>query len=385
MTRKRSRAVPKNRIQTSHAMDYSVLLLVLFLLVFGLVLLYSTSSYRGSMDYADPAYWLKRQGVMAAVGLGAMVVLSKFDYKFFRYRLIQIMMYVGMTGLLIGTTIFAVASHGSKRWISALGRSFQPSEFAKIVLILFLADYIDEHAYEMQRWKGLIKPMIFAALLIIPVGVENMSTSIILLAITFCMLFVANPGYKPFVFVTIIAVAGGVALLYSRAYRLTRITTWLHPEQSEYGEQTLKGLYAIGSGGLFGKGLGQSMQKMILPEAYNDMIFSIICEELGMFGGICVLMLFLVLIWRFMIVSTNARELFGSMIVVGVIVHIGVQVFINIAVATNTMPNTGIPLPFISYGGSSMISILIEMGLVLSVSKRMKIGKSQPIQWGGTG
>lgn len=366
----------------AHAMDYSILLLVLFLIIFGLVVLYSTSSYRGSMEYGDPAHWLKRQGVLAVAGVVIMLFLSRLDYRLFRNQLIQILMYGGILALLLLTLLISVGSHGAKRWIGAGGASFQPSELAKIALILFLANYIDEHAREMQNWRGLLKPLAIAAVMIALVGIENLSTSIILLAITFCMLFVTNPDYKPFFLVGSIGLAGGLILLFSRSYRLTRITTWLNPEQSEYGEQTMKGLYAIGSGGLFGKGLGQSMQKMILPEASNDMIFSIICEELGVFGGICVIILFLVLLWRFMIVAVNSRELFGSMIMVGVIVHIGVQVFINIAVATNTMPNTGIPLPFISYGGSSLLSVLIEMGLVLSASRYMRI--SRPGEQGGS-
>ena len=360
-----------------HAVDYSILFLVLFLVGFGLIVLYSTSSYRSAIVYNDPAFMLKKQLRNVAVGLVGMYFMTKCDYHWWRKGFIIWPMYLGIVGLLGLTLVFSIALNGAQRWIGANGATIQPSEFAKIALILFLADYIATHSNEMQRWQGLIKPLVPTGLIIGLVGVENMSTALILLAITFGMLFVANPRFIPFFGVIAVGGVGGAALLFSRAYRMTRITTWLDPEHSEAGEQTMKGLYAIGSGGLFGKGLGQSMQKMILPEAYNDMIFSIITEELGLFGAVAVILLFLTLLWKLMVVALNARELYGSMILVGVIVHIGAQVFINIAVATNTMPNTGIPLPFISYGGSSLVSILVEMGIVLSVSKYLRIERPE--------
>ena len=222
----------------------------------------------------------------------------------------------------------------------------------------------------------MVIPFLFAIPIIVIVGIENLSTCIILLAIFFYYDFVATPLLVPFVVIGLIGVAGAGGLLLTQGYRMERITVWLDPAASEKGHQTIQGLYAIGSGGLFGKGLGQSMQKLgFLPEANNDMIFSVICEELGLFGALCVLALFFALIWRFMVIAVNAPDLYGSMIVVGVIAHIGIQVFINIAVATNTIPNTGIPLPFISYGGSSLVFMLLEMGLVLSVSRYINVKK----------
>ena len=243
-------------------------------------------------------------------------------------------------------------------------------------IILFLAAYISSKSREMRQWKKMVIPFLFAIPIIVIVGIENLSTCIILLAISFIMIFVATPLLVPFVVIGLIGVAGAGGLLLTQGYRMERITVWLDPAASEKGHQTIQGLYAIGSGGLFGKGLGQSMQKLgFLPEANNDMIFSVICEELGLFGALCVLALFFALIWRFMVIAVNAPDLYGSMIVVGVIAHIGIQVFINIAVATNTIPNTGIPLPFISYGGSSLVFMLLEMGLVLSVSRYINVKK----------
>ena len=170
-----------------------------------------------------------------------------------------------------------------------------------------------------------------------------------------------------------VGLAGTLFILLA-SYRAERVMIWLHPEDYEKGYQTLQGLYAIGSGGLFGKGLGESMQKLgFIPEAQNDMVFSVICEELGLFGGICLIILFILLIWRFMVIANNAPDLFGSMLVVGVMAHISLQVILNIAVVTNVIPNTGVTLPFISYGGTSVLFLLAEMGIVLNVSRQIQV------------
>ena len=192
----------------------------------------------------------------------------------------------------------------------------------------------------------------------------------ILMGITVVMAFITSSKKLPFVLLALMAAGGFIFLVFNASYRQDRFTAWFHPESSPAGMQTMQGLYAIGSGGLFGKGLGQSMQKMgFLPETHNDMIFSIICEELGLFGAICIILIYMFLLWRFLTIAMRAVDLYGSLIVIGAIAHIGIQVFINIGVVTNTLPNTGVPLPFISYGGTSMIFLLIEMGLVLSVSR----------------
>ncbi len=358
-----------------HAMDYSIVFLVVFLVGFGLVMIYSTSSYKGSLYMDDAAYWLKRQALFAGIGLVAMLFVGKMDYHFWKSRRWMINLYYwGTIGILLFTLVFAAVSHGSKRWISIGPIRFQPSEAAKVSVILVLAIYISGHVRQLRETKGILKTFMLMIPVIAIVGIENLSTSIILLAITVIMIFVASDKWKPFIAIGLVGVVGMVVLLVTQSYRMERILIWFHPEQYEKGLQTMQGLYAIGSGGLFGKGLGQSMQKMgFLPETHNDMIFSIVCEELGLFGAVSILILYFVLLWRFMVVAINAADLYGSMIVVGAIAHIGVQVFINIGVVTNTIPNTGIPLPFISYGGTSMCFLLIEMGLVLSVSRYMRL------------
>lgn len=212
-----------------------------------------------------------------------------------------------------------------------------------------------------------------------------MSSAIIIFAIAFLMLFVATPEYKRFILIGLAGAAGAAAVVAiivnasdpgTGGFRGERILAWLDPEAyaSGKGFQTLQALYAIGSGGIFGKGLGKSMQKLgFIPEAQNDMIFSIICEELGLLGAIAVILLFVILIWRMMIIANNSQDLFGALLVVGVMGHISVQVILNIAVVTNTIPNTGVSLPFISYGGSSVMFLLIEIGLVMSVARSIRL------------
>ena len=194
--------------------------------------------------------------------------------------------------------------------------------------------------------------------------------------ISVCMLFVASPKYLQFIIVAVAVVVFAVAFVMLAGYRSTRIEAWLHPETAGTDAvfQTMMGLYAIGSGGLFGKGLGESLQKLgNVPESQNDMIFTIICEELGLFGAICLILLFILLIWRMMVIANNARDLYGSLLVIGVMSHIAIQVILNIAVVTNSLPNTGVILPFISYGGTSIIFLMAEIGLVLSVSRGIRL------------
>ena len=211
-----------------------------------------------------------------------------------------------------------------------------------------------------------------AIAIVLLIAAENLSTAVICTLITAAIWFVATP--KP-IFAFPIGIAGGVAaylLVHLRSYRGDRISTWMNPESSKNGYQTMQGLYAVGTGGLFGRGLGQSIQKMGgIPEAQNDMIFSIICEELGIVGAFGLILVFLMLIWRFKFIAEGAPDRYGSLIVIGFITHIAVQVFINMSVVTNVIPNTGVTLPFISYGGSSVFFLLIEMGILLSVSRQI--------------
>jgi cell division protein FtsW len=211
---------------------------------------------------------------------------------------------------------------------------------------------------------GIIFP-IFAV-----VAYSNLSNAIIIMAIVIFIVFACSRKYVQFFAAGGILVTFGIVFILMESYRAARIDAWLHPETAENGYQIMQGLYAVGSGGFFGKGLGQSMQKLgFIPEAQNDMIFSIICEELGLFGAISIMLMFVLLLWRFMMIANSADDFYGAMLVVGVFCHIAVQVILNISVVTNAIPNTGVTLPFISYGGSSVFFLLSEIGIVLSVAR----------------
>ncbi len=367
----------KRKEKTSTYFDYNLLFLVIFLICFGLVMLYSSSSYlcanSAKFNY-DGAYYLKKQLRNIILGVIAMTFFAWADYRW--WKKFAVLAYVGSLGLCGAVVLIGSTSNGSKRWLDIGPISFQPSEIAKIGIILFLAMLLERVAKQLKLGKNLMKVLIMVLPVIGIVALSNLSTAIILAGIAVAMLFVASPKYSHFFGLGIGAVAlAGVGILMF-PYRLGRVTTWLFPEQASPDEllQTQQGLYAIGSGGLFGKGLGESLQKLgNVPEAQNDMIFTIICEELGLFGAICVIVLFMLLIWRMMVIANNAQDLFGALIVVGVMAHISIQVILNIAVVTNSIPNTGVILPFISYGGTSFIFLLAEMGLVLSVSKGIRL------------
>ena len=250
--------------------------------------------------------------------------------------------------------------------------SFQPSEYAKLAVVVLLAAIVSRNASHMKSWKY----MFLVILLILPVvglvGSNNLSTAIIILGIAVILIFVANPQFLPFLWIGGTGVGFIGIFLSLESYRLERLAIWRNPELYEKGYQTMQGLYAIGSGGLFGVGLGESMQKLgFVPEAH-DMIFSIICEELGLTGAVAVLVIFGLLIWRLMVIATWTKDLFGALLAAGVMGHIMIQVILNVAVVTNTIPNTGITLPFVSYGGTSVVFLLLEMGIALSVSRGVR-------------
>lgn len=352
--------------------DYSLLLIVLFLICFGLVMLYSTSSYNGQVKFKDSAYYLKKQLVADILGILVMAVISRIDYRV--WKNFWLLAYVGAFGMCTLVLFVGEELNGAKRWLKLGPLSFQPSEMAKLAIIIFLATIISQMPRQMGKFSALVKVMLMVMPMVVIVASENLSTAIIILGIAICLVFVSSPKYMQFVVMGGVVIAFGTAFIMLESYRAERLKIWLEPEKYEKGYQTLQGLYAIGSGGLFGKGLGESMQKLgFVPEAQNDMIFSIICEELGLFGAVCVILLFVILLWRFMVVASNAQDLFGALIVTGVLAHIAIQVILNIAVVTNTIPNTGISLPFISYGGTSVVFLLAEIGLVLSVSRGIRL------------
>ena len=377
----------RKKERTEYFFDYTLLFIVLFLFGFGLVMVYSVSSYEAYADYGDAAFYLKKQLFAGIIGLVAMIITANLPYKMWM-KLTPVAL--GVSIVLLGLVPFIGKEvNGAKRWIiiPGIGMSVQPAEIAKLAMILVLSHMVCKMGKGVRTWKGMIFLMGLAG---IPAAMvlfctRNLSSAIIIMGIAAIMVFVADPKYKKYIAIGAAGAAAVAGVLYYVStlemnselhYRLKRVLAWRNPEAfiEEEGYQTLQALYAIGSGGIWGKGLGQSMQKLgFIPEAQNDMIFSIICEELGLFGAIAIIIMFVMLLWRMMVIANNAPDLFGAMIVVGVMGHIAIQVILNIAVVTNTIPNTGISLPFISYGGTSVLFLLIEIGLVLSVAKRIQL------------
>lgn len=375
----------RGKNKSEYYFDYTLLFIILFLVGFGLVMIYSASSYSAAVEMNNAMYFLIHQGGAAALGIVAMLVVSRIPYHFWeRFAVLGYVASIVM--ILLVLSPLGMERNGARRWLN-LGVSVQPAEVAKLAMILFLASMICKMGRSVRSAKGFF--MILGAAAVVCVLVwqitDNMSSAIIIFGIAFLMLFVASPDYKRFILIGAAGLTGAALLVFliSKAattegmnFRSIRILAWLNPElySSGTGFQTLQALYAIGSGGIFGKGLGQSIQKLgYLPEEQNDMIFAVICEELGLFGAIAVILIFVLMIWRFMVIANNAPDLFGALLVVGVMGHIAIQVILNIAVVTNTIPNTGISLPFISYGGTSVMFLLIEMGLVMSVARKIRL------------
>lgn len=351
--------------------DYPSLFFVVFLVCFGLMMIYSASSFVANRDWGNSSHYVIRQFIFACIGFIMMFIFSKIRYQV--YRNLTWIMYVAQLVLLFLVFFIGKTTNGSTRWLYIGPIGFQPSEIAKMVIVFYMAHACTTRVKALETIKGTAEVLAPAALFIIIIAIENLSTAIICAAIAGCIWFVVTPKMR---YVFVILIAGAVAmpiLVMLQSYRSDRITAWLHPEDAKNGYQTLQGLYAIGSGGFFGRGLGQSIQKLgFIPEAQNDMIFSIICEELGIIGAVGLIIVFLMLIWRFKFIAEGAPDRYGSLIVVGVISHVGVQVLINMCVVTNLIPNTGVTLPFISYGGTSLVFLLIEMGVVLSVSRQIE-------------
>ena len=367
--------------------DYSLLFVIIFLLGFGLVMIYSTSSYNAQIKFNNAEFYFLRQLKAVALGSVCMYITYRIDYHIW-HKFATVMYLLAMVFIVL-IIPFGYSANGAKRWLGVGSLSFQPAEFAKLAVIVFTAAVICQMGGKIKKFKGVIVIWFIAGIVAgMILGItNNLSSALIIIGIAVVMSFVAYPGYKAFVIMGI-AGTGAFAAFYawltnsvhgnSDSFRFNRLLVWLDPEKyaSGTGYQTVQALYAIGSGGLFGKGLGKSLQKLgFIPEAQNDMIFSVICEELGLFGALCVIIIFALMLWRFVYIATNAPDLFGSLMVAGVFGHIAIQVVLNIAVVTNLIPNTGISLPFISYGGTSVAFLLIEMGIVLNVSSKIKIEK----------
>lgn len=364
-------------------LDLPFLLLVIVLVVIGLIMMFSASYPVSYYEIGDSFYYLKRQLIFAFIGIAGMIAISFFNYNKL-HKFAPIFLAISYVALIV--VLFAPSQTGVRRWFELGFFRFQASELTKFAIILFFAHWGSKYYEKMQSFKysalpGLIIFGTTAALLILE---PHYSGIVIIAILTILMLYIS--GMR----VIYLIVAGAflvVAVLIAWAtglltYALERMDGWgqaleyTTPEMWQTTWQTRNSLYAIGSGGLFGLGLGQSRQKYLwLPEPQNDFIFAIVCEEIGFFGALIILIIFALLVWRGITLSLRAKDRFGKLLGIGLSSQIGVQVILNVLVITDWLPNTGISLPFFSYGGSSLVMLLLQMGIVLSISRTANIEK----------
>lgn len=374
--------------------DFTLLAVVVLLVCFGFVMIYSASAYQSNIKFGNSMYFLNKQVMAAVMGFVFLAILTFIPPKV--YRMIPSWVYIAAAFALMSLLLVPgihITSHGATRWIK-IGPlpQFEPVEVVKLLIIIFYARTITKKQKDMDTWLGIFMPLIPVAALCIFIYFvsRNLSSALIVFIIPVLMItIVAKDRKKIFLIWAALIVAAGLILgiiyLVDRfsdgsfsSFRIGRILAWWHPEKygSDEGFQVLQALYAIGSGGLFGKGLGESVVKIgDISEAQNDMIFSIVCEEMGIFGAFCLILLFAILIHRLFVIAGNTRDLFNAMLVIGILCHIAVQVILNIAVVTNTMPNTGVSLPFISAGGTSVLLFLAEIGIALAVGRTIQIDR----------
>ncbi len=379
----KSTSVKKNKWLVNKAeaggIDLVFLILVLCLMAFGLIMVASSSYVSALYQYGDSYHFIKRQLIFAVAGVAVMLVVPNFDYhNLRRFSLILLAAAVLMLMLVLIPGI-GIKVNGARRWLGFGAFRFQPSEIGKLAIIVTFASYMSANYKRMKEFKvGILIPAAVLAVVCGLVAVEtHISGAILIFAVGVVMIFVGGSNLKQFLSIGGIG-AALIGFAFLTPYAKTRIDTWLNPFSDPTGDgfQTIQSLYAIGSGGLLGLGLGQSRQKYLyIPEPQNDYIFSIVCEELGFIGAMMVIVLFVLLIWRGFVIAYHAKDKFGSLLVVGIISRVAIQTVLNIAVVTNSIPPTGISLPFFSYGGTALLMLLFEMGIVLAVSRysRMEI------------
>lgn len=394
------------------ALDTNLIVITMFLLVFGLIMVYSASYYKCSISKAfnyDSMHFLKNQALMSVIGLVTMLAVSNINYHILKKKpiiILAIALSVILT-LILKIPALSITANGATRWVKFGPISFQVAEPVKIAVIVVTAWLIDKYGAMEIRWKKFtLRHWAVTAVIMVPgVGLagflgiisNNMSSALIIAMIGVVMYFAWHPKSAIFYVAVLVALAFGGLVIYmlsqqtavdaaeaaEKGFRLKRIRAWLDPYsyESDTSYQSLQALYAIGSGGLFGKGLGNSIQKLTaIPEPYNDFIFAIVCEELGVMGASLLILMYIYLLFRIFIIAQKAEDLFGRMLVTGVFSHIALQVVLNIAVVTAVMPNTGVTLPFISYGGTATVFLLIEIGLVLGVKKWSELKREEDIR-----
>lgn len=378
-----TKSKPKKKAEAFLGFDYSFFMTVIILLAFGLIMLFSASYATAYSEHEDSLYYIKRQVVFAVGGIGIMLVASVMDYRIFKSKPILVIVSVASAILMMLVKVMPTEQGGSERWITIGPITFQPSEILKFAVIILFAYFTEKNFAHLREIKKGLLP--YAVTLVASCGLlilqPHLSGTIIVFAIGFVMMYVA--GVRPKYLIIMLALVGiliavGIPALKAVGYDYfgPRWLSFTDPEADIRDKtfQTYQSLVTIGSGGLFGLGFGNSRQKYsYLPMARNDFIFSIICEELGFVGGMLVILLFIILVWRGFYIAARARDKFGMMVAFGITFQIGLQALLNVAVVSNSIPNTGISLPFFSYGGSALLMQLGEMGVLLNISRKAEL------------
>lgn len=393
----------KAKSRRKRSPDLIFLATLLLILCFGIVMVFSASYYVAMTDNGNQFHFVKRQIIFGVLGLVAMFFITYFvDYTFFKHRLIVLASYVGSLSLVIAVMVMGVEKKGAQRWIKIAGVTFQPSELVKVAVIITLAAFISNNQEKMHKALYIA---ISWLIVLIPAGLiatENLSSAIVVGFVGVVIIFISSKvtWYFP------LFIGGGVgfgAYAYNLAmttdpseelgfralggilkqYRLNRLRIWKNPwlDPQDKGYQAIQSLYAVQSGGLFGLGLGMGVQKLgFIPEPHNDIIFAVIAEELGLIGAAGIIIAFTILVVRGLIIGAQAQDLFGMLVATGLSSMIGIQVLINVAVNTNTIPTTGMQLPFISYGGTALAVALASMGIILNISRTAKVRKADGLK-----
>ena len=361
--------------------DFILFVIIIILLSLGIVMVLSASAPSAIAESGNSYSYVIQQLKAAILGIILMLIISKIDYRIYRKFYKAIYWISVLILLLVLIPGLGLSSNGATRWIDLKFIQFQPSELTKIGLIVFYAGYLADHKSELKSfWKGFVKPLIY---ILPPIAIlyfvqNHLSASVVIGAVTCVMMIMAGCRLLYFVIAGLIgALVMTVGIIALQAtgkggFRIKRIMSFMDPwaDATEVGWQAVQGLYAIGSGGLFGVGLGESKQKYLyIPEPHNDFIFSILAEELGFVGCVIVILLFAIFIWRGILIAIKSPDMFGSLLATGITTLIGVQVIINIGVVTSSIPNTGMPLPFFSYGGTALLILLCSCGVLLNISR----------------
>ncbi len=358
-------------------MDYILLFCVIMLVFLGIIMVFSSSFYadyknaKGQGGYG----FLTKECIFAACGTAAMLLISKINHtNIMRYVKI---LYFAIVILLVLVLFIGEEINGAKRWINVAGFNLQPSEFAKPITVMALATMVYRDKNLLNTLSGTAKYITVLALPLVLIAKENLSTAIVLCAIAIAMMFVATKKWWYILGIIAIGAFGAFILVLTAGFRMERVAVWRNPAGSDSATayQVLQSLYSVASGGIFGLGAGASRQKLgFLPEAHNDIIFAVVCEELGLVGSFIISVLFVLLVWRGYVAALQHKDnMFSMLVSVGLTTMVAIQALINMAVVTNTIPNTGVTLPFISYGGSSLIAMLMSMGILLNITRYRKL------------